>query len=113
VTKNGHSAGTATMETIESTNVIRGKKDSESFEPSIVPRLLDLHNAARYMSLSYWTVRDLVNAGQLPAVKVPCMFTWNSKKKMRVRVNDGRSVRRVLLDRLDLDRFIEQCKGLE
>jgi hypothetical protein len=110
--KNGHSLNTANIQGIESKSAIGSKKDVESFAPSVTPRLLDLHNAARYMSLSYWTVRDLVNTGQLPTVKVPCMFTWNSKKKMRVRVNDGRSVRRVLLDRLDLDRFIEQCKEL-
>jgi excisionase family DNA binding protein len=63
------------------------------------PRLLDLKAAATYLGLSYWTVRDLVIAGRLPSVKIPCP-----------RSRDGRTIRRVLVDRHDLDTFIEQSK---
>ena len=63
------------------------------------PRLLDLKAAATYLGLSYWTVRDLVIAGRLPSVKIPCP-----------RSGDGRTIRRILVDRHDLDDFIEQSK---
>ncbi len=65
------------------------------------PRLLDLKAAAIYLGLSYWTVRDLVIAGRLPTVKIPCP-----------RSGDGRTIRRVLVDRHDLDAFIEQSKEI-
>ena len=65
------------------------------------PRLLDLKAAATYLGLSYWTVRDLVLAGRLPGVKIPCP-----------RSGDGRTIRRILVDRHDLDDFIEQNKEI-
>ena len=65
------------------------------------PRLLDLKAAATYLGLSYWTVRDLVLAGRLPSVKIPCP-----------RSGDGRTIRRILVDRHDLDAFIEQSKEI-
>jgi len=65
------------------------------------PRLLDLKAAATYLGLSYWTVRDLVLAGRLPTVKIP-----------RPRSGDGRSIRRILVDRQDLDAFIEHNKEI-
>ena len=65
------------------------------------PRLLDLKAAATYLGLSYWTVRDLVLAGKLPSVKIPCP-----------RSGDGRTIRRILVDRHDLDAFIEQSKEI-
>jgi len=65
------------------------------------PRLSDLKAAATYLGLSYWTMRDLVIAGRLPTVKIPCP-----------RSGDGRTIRRVLVDRHDLDAFIEQSKEI-
>jgi hypothetical protein len=62
----------------------------------VVPRLLDLHGAAAYLSLSEWTVRDLEGAGILSRVRVPLP-------------NHG-EVRKLLFDRVDLDRHIEQWK---
>lgn len=35
------------------------------------PRVFDLEGAARYLSLSTWTVRELRAAGHLPALEVP------------------------------------------
>jgi len=65
-------------------------------------RLLDLHGAAAYLGVSYWTVRDLVFAGELPSVKLPSP-----------RARDGRRIRRTLIDREDLDRLIERWKERE
>lgn len=60
------------------------------------PRLLDLHAAAAYLSISEWTVRDLEAAGILARVRIPLP-------------NQG-ELRKVLLDRTDLDRLIEVWK---
>jgi hypothetical protein len=70
------------------------KQDGES-----VARLIGLRAAARYLGVSYWTMRDLAMGGAIPIVRIPC----SSAK-------DGRTIRRVLIDRRDLDAFIEQNK---
>jgi hypothetical protein len=63
---------------------------------ALAPRLLDLRGSASYLALSTWSVRDLEAAGILKRVRVP--------------LPGGREVRRVLFDREDLDRLIEQWK---
>lgn len=63
----------------------------------IAPRLLDLRSAAQYVGLSVWTLRELVLAGQVPAVRPPAPL--------------GRgTLRRVLLDIRDLDACIAAWK---
>ena len=52
-------------------------------------RLLDYHTAAHYLSLSYWTIRDMASRGEIPCV---------------------RAGRRVLIDREDLDDWISRNK---
>lgn len=59
-------------------------------------RLLDLEGAARYLSLSPWTIRDLIANGTL--------------SRVRVLLPNGSELRKVLLDREDLDRLIESWK---
>ena len=58
----------------------------------IMPRLLRTHEAARYLGLGTKAIRQLIVCGQLPYVQ---MKPGNSP---------------FLLDRLDLDRFIEMHK---
>src|SRR5262245_52896298 len=65
-------------------------------------RLLNLRAAGTYLGVSYWTMRALVFGGLIPSVKIPCP-----------RSNDGRTIRRLLIDRHDLDEFIEKNKELE
>ena len=69
----------------------------------IVPRLLNLRESAVYLSVSYWTLRDFVLAGYLPTVALPAL---------RPRQGDHakRQLRRVLIDRVDLDTFVEARK---
>jgi len=55
-------------------------------------RLLGLKEAAAELGLSVWTLRDLIGAGRLKAVQPP-------------------GVRRIFLDRRDLDRAIEAWKS--
>ena len=55
----------------------------------VEPRLLSQHEAARYLGISYWTVRDLVFRRDIPFVKIG---------------------RRVLVDRLDLNAYLDRSK---
>jgi hypothetical protein len=89
----GHSAGTATPRARPSSGAARR---AEPQQGQVLPRLVDLHAAARYTGLSYWTLRELLDSGALPRV--------------RLEHGDGRPLRRVLLDVRDLDRWIEQAK---
>lgn len=85
----------------------------------IAPRLLTLKQAAAYAGISYWTARDLALNGTIPIVRVPSGRIptgrqRGSKQPGRVLVPTTdprvRSLRKVLVDRLDLDRLIERWK---
>jgi len=52
-------------------------------------RLLSQQDAARYLGISYWTIRDLVFRREIPPVKIG---------------------RRVLVDRVDLDAYLDRSK---
>jgi hypothetical protein len=60
------------------------------------PRLLGLAQAAAYVGLSPWTIRDYLAAGILKRVELPSATHGTT--------------RRVLLDRADLDQLVEQSK---
>jgi hypothetical protein len=71
--------------------------------PNLAARLLDIQAAAAYLGgISPWTVRDFIASGEIPSVRLP-----------RPRAGDGRAMRRVLLDRADLDLFVEKWKQLD
>lgn len=70
--------------------------DALARQASALPRLLDVHGAAAYLSVSTWTLRQLVSRGVLRRVLIP--------------VANGRDLRKVLLDREDLDRLVEAWK---
>lgn len=53
------------------------------------PRLLSQQEAAAYLGISYWTLRDLTFRGEVPHVKIG---------------------RRILVDRLDLDTYLDRVK---
>ena len=93
----GHSSGT----TIEETTVNRSSHEGTPVIKTVapLPRLLDLKAAGAYLGVSYWTARTLVDAGALPTVKLPMCPR-----------SDGRVLRRILIDRNDLDRLIEASK---
>ena len=63
---------------------------------AVPPRLLDLDGAARYLSVSPWTIRDLEAAGALKRVRIP--------------LPTGGELRKLLFDRADLDRLIDAWK---
>ena len=70
---------------------------------SITPRLLNMRQAAAYLGCSFWTARDYVLQGLIPVVDMP---------PLRAREGDRQrqTLRRVLIDRVDLDAFIESRK---
>lgn len=69
----------------------------------ITPRLLNMRQAAAYLGCSFWTARDYVLQGLIPLVDMP---------PLRAREGDHqrKALRRVLIDRADLDAFIQSRK---
>jgi excisionase family DNA binding protein len=63
----------------------------------LLPRLLDVAGAAVYLSVAPGTVRQLVHDGILRRVRIP--------------LPDQGELRRLLLDRLDLDQLVERSKA--
>ena len=72
--------------------------------PPVTPRLLNLRQSAAYLNISYWSVRDYALAGYLPVVQLPAL-------RPREGAKGKTQLRRVLIDRVDLDKFINSRKG--
>lgn len=70
---------------------------------AITPRLLNLKQAAVYLGVSFWSVRDYAIAGLIPTVTMPGLQPRDGDRARK-------TLRRVLIDRADLDAFIEHCK---
>ena len=91
----GHSLGTDTMKPRANS----GKNDSTEVKITVapvLPRLLDLQGTAGYLGVSAWTVRDLEAAGSLQRVRIPLPHAGE--------------LRKLLFDRVDLDRLIDSWK---
>ena len=67
------------------------------------PRLLNMRQAAAYLGCSFWTARDYILQGLIPVVDLP---------PLRARPGDRqrKTLRRVVVDRADLDAFIQSLK---
>ncbi len=70
---------------------------------ALPPRLLNLKQAAAYLGVSYWTMRDWMLAGRLPVITLPGLRPREGAKARE-------SLRRALVDVADLDAFIDRCK---
>ena len=66
--------------------------DIQLSKPETIARLLDLEASAKYLGVSTWTVRGLVANGVIARVVIP--------------LSDGRDLRRVLVDRQQLDELV-------
>jgi hypothetical protein len=72
------------------------------------PRLLSLKQAAAYVGVSYWLLRDYVIDGTLKPVRLPGS---RLKKAGRVIANSkDHAIRKIMIDRDDLDNLIRECK---
>ena len=67
------------------------------------PRLLNMRQAAAYLGCSFWTARDYVLQGLIPAIDMPPLRPRRGDRKRK-------TLRRVLIDRADLDAFVESRK---
>lgn len=67
------------------------------------PRLLNMRQVAAYLGCSFWTARDYILQGLIPSIDMPPL-------KARPGDRQRRTLRRVLVDRADLDAFIEARK---
>ena len=61
-------------------------------EEEATRRLFDLNSAARYVGVSYWSLKTLLNNGEIPFIRIG---------------------RRLLVDRCDLDGWIDRNKRRE
>ena len=79
---------------------------SAALEPveSILPRLLNMREAAKYLGCSFWTIRDYVLQGLLPVVNLPPL-------RARTGARRRETLRRVVIDRADLDKFVDMRKS--
>jgi hypothetical protein len=82
----------------------RKEEPSDRTRSIVAPRALNLQQAAHYLGVSYWTFRDYVLAGHIPVIDLPPL---RPREGARAR----QSLRRVLVDVRDLDRFIESRKA--
>jgi len=60
--------------------------------PALSPRLLGARDGGAYLGVSAWALRELVDNGKLRPVALP-------------------GIKRLLVDRADLDALIEKAKG--
>ncbi len=68
----------------------------------LLPRLMNLHDAADYIGVSYWTMRDYVADGIVPHIILP-----SSRRRKKggavVRRAGDLDARRIYVDRANLD----------
>ena len=89
----------------EGTGEVQGLHDARPVAPGW-PRLLDAKQAAAYLNVSFWTLREFIHDGSIPTVRLPRPRTARMRK--RHPVND--TVRRLLIDRADLDNLVDRWK---
>ena len=83
---------------------LRDVRNLSSPERDLVSaRLVDLHAAADYLGVSFWTVRDWTLQGLIPTVELPALRPREGDRHRR-------ALRRVVVDIRDLDVFIENRK---
>jgi len=71
--------------------------------PTLSPRLVNMRQGAVILGCSFWTFRDYVLQGLIPVVELPPLRAREGERPKK-------TLRRVLIDIEDLDRFIEARK---
>lgn len=76
---------------------------SRASRDAVAPRLLNVRQAAAYLGCSFLTARDYILQGLIPAVPMPPLRCREGERPRKL-------LRRMLIDRSDLDSFIESRK---
>lgn len=84
------------MQTATATSHIASEQPHERERP----RLLNMRQAAQYLGCSFWTARDYILQGLIPVVDLPPLRARDGDRQKK-------TLRRVLVDRCDLDAFID------
>lgn len=87
------------MQTATATSDIASERPHERERP----RLLNMRQAAQYLGCSFWTARDYILQGLIPAIDMPPLRAREGDRQKKL-------LRRVLVDRADLDLFVESRK---
>ncbi len=109
----GHNPGTVTPQSAGA----QGRQGRPAAEEAVVPRglkasvtawprLLSVEQAGQYLGVSYWTVREFINDGSVKAVPLPRPDTLRQRERRAL----GDTVRRLLIDRHDLDALVDRWK---
>lgn len=104
--KDGHTSGTPPPQTLERTGRERRTGVHQSAVPGW-PRLLNIYQAAAYLGISVDMVREFINDGTIKPVRLPRPRT--ARMNRRTAISD--QVRRLLIDRADLDKLVERWQG--
>ncbi|MFN8624404.1 MAG: hypothetical protein U0587_00210 [Candidatus Binatia bacterium] len=109
----GHNPGTVAPETVAVQGRPRGNAAEEAVVPRLLkatvtawPRLLSVEQAAQYLGISYWTMREFINDSSIKAVPLPRPETLRQRERRAL----GDTVRRLLIDRYDLDALVDTWK---
>jgi hypothetical protein len=74
------------------------------------PRLLDIHRAAAYLSVGEATIRDYVNDKILVPIPMPGS-TLRDKSGKIIAHAKARKIAKILIDKADLDRLIDERRS--
>ena len=96
--QNGHGPVMVTPKRVAAQGVETRQRDHCSPAPGW-PRLMPLHLAGAYLGVSQCTVREWINAGDLPVVEARRPRTASALKHRPT----SEALRRLLVDRTDLD----------
>jgi hypothetical protein len=78
---------------------------------AVWPRLLDVHLAAAYLSVGESTIRDYIRDSILHSVEMPGS-TLRDRSGRVIAHSKNRRISKILIDRQDLDKLIDEGKCL-
>jgi hypothetical protein len=98
----GQSEGKVSSPALEPQAAERRRRDQQSLG---FGRLLPVAAAAAYLGISPWLLRQYIQAGDIPVTRLPRPATASATRGRRP---SGDACRLVLLDREDLDQWVDQ-----
>ena len=83
----------------------QARQDRQRVVESPWPRLMNLEQAAAYLGIGVWTMRELINAGAVAVTRIERPRTPSALRHDPV----SDTMRRLLIDRAELDDFADRC----